>query len=179
VSKIMTKFFVLGLAALGVALVSEQQAQAWINSKFAVGLNWNWQSGGNNLLWGAFRNGQPQTHEGPGPFQFAPPPHHHGGGFPSHFPAYGPGEFQYFGQQHQAPGHPGTAAGPNMTPPPPTAAAVQQQQAYHNPAPAYYGQQNPYQPVNYSPSMYGYPTSGYSYPGYYGYTVAPTYWYGR
>ena len=71
----MKKFLVLGLTALGLALVTDRPADAWINSKFSVGFNWHWQSGGNSLLWGAFRNSQP-----PGP--------DHGGG-PGY--GYGPG----------------------------------------------------------------------------------------
>lgn len=55
----MRKMTLLGLMALAVAALSHEQAGAWINFKFGVGLNWNWQSGGNNTLWGLFRNGQP------------------------------------------------------------------------------------------------------------------------
>lgn len=157
----MKKFLFLGLTALGLALLSEQPAQAWINSKFSVGLNWHWQSGGNSLLWGAFRNGQAP---GFGPaFQFQPAPP---GGFPGNFPHYGPQEFQYFGQQ-QHPANPGAVAAPNVPQAPPAA----QQSAY---APV-----NPFQAVNYNPSLYGYPTSGMNYPGYYGYAVPPSYWYGN
>ncbi len=55
----MRKFTLLGLTALALAAMSFEPASAWINFKFGVGLNWNWQSGGNNTLWGLFRNGQP------------------------------------------------------------------------------------------------------------------------
>src|SRR5437870_2509435 len=55
----MKKFLTVGALALIVAAFSHQQASAWINCKFGIGFNWDWQSGGNNLLWGAFRNGQP------------------------------------------------------------------------------------------------------------------------
>jgi hypothetical protein len=55
----MKKFLTVGVLALIVAAFSHQQASAWINCKFGVGFNWGWESGGNNLLWGAFRNGQP------------------------------------------------------------------------------------------------------------------------
>jgi hypothetical protein len=55
----MKKFLTAGVLALTVAACSHQQASAWINCKFGIGLNWNWQSGGNNMLWGVFRNGQP------------------------------------------------------------------------------------------------------------------------
>lgn len=68
-----------GLALLLSAWFSEP-AQAWRSSKFGVGLNWSYQSGGNNFLWGFFRNGQP-----PAP---TPPPHP---GFMPGGPGYGPG----------------------------------------------------------------------------------------
>ena len=55
----MRKITLLGLWALALTVLSHEQANAWINFKFGVGLNWNWQSGGNNTLWGLFRNGQP------------------------------------------------------------------------------------------------------------------------
>jgi hypothetical protein len=56
---IMKKFLSMSALALTVAALSTQEAPAWINSKFGVGLNWGWQSAGNNLGWGFFRNGQP------------------------------------------------------------------------------------------------------------------------
>jgi hypothetical protein len=55
----MKKFLVVGALALTSAAIFHQQAFAWKNTQFSVGLNWSHQSGGNNLLWGAFRNGQP------------------------------------------------------------------------------------------------------------------------
>ncbi|MBM4072755.1 MAG: hypothetical protein FJ271_28085 [Planctomycetes bacterium] len=67
-----------GLALLLSAWFCEP-AQAWRNAKFGVGLNWSHQAGGNNLLWGFFRNGQP-----PAP---TPPPHP---GFMPGGPGYGP-----------------------------------------------------------------------------------------
>jgi hypothetical protein len=169
----MRKFLFLGLTALGLALVSEQPAQAWVNSKFSIGLNWHRQSGGNNFLWGFYRNGQLAVPEN-GPFQFAPPPH----GAPTFpgFVPYGPNDFQYFGQR-QAPTNSGNLTSPNV-PPPPTATAAQQPQA-HATAPAWYGQQSLYQPVSFTPSNYGYPTTGNYAPGYYGYYLPPSYWYGR
>ncbi|MBI2806859.1 MAG: hypothetical protein HYX68_17915 [Planctomycetes bacterium] len=71
----MKKLVLAGLAAVLVMGISQQQASAWVNSKFSVGLNWGFQSGGNQLLWGAWRNGQP-----PGPEAFG------GGG--GHMPQY-------------------------------------------------------------------------------------------
>jgi hypothetical protein len=55
----MKKFFAMGVLALTAAGVFHQQASAWCKAGFSVGLNWGWQSGGNNLLWGVWRNGQP------------------------------------------------------------------------------------------------------------------------
>lgn len=161
----MNKFFLVGAAAFGLALAAVGPADAWINHKFSVGANWHWQSGGNNLLWGLFRNSQPP---GPDGYQHGPGP---GGGFPGFGPHYGPNEFQYFGNQ--------------QTPTPNPAAAAAQTQAY-------YGYpQNPYQPVSYAP---GYSYTPYNYapyyynagynasmyqPGYYGYYQPPNYWYDR
>lgn len=55
----MKKFLMMGALAMALAVLSTQQAPAWINVKFNAGLNYGYQAGGNNLLWGAFRNGQP------------------------------------------------------------------------------------------------------------------------
>lgn len=76
----MKKYFLVCLGTVGGMMALSQEANAWINFKFGVGLNWNWQSGGNNLLWGAFQNGQPGGFEGYNPW------HHHsqpGFGYPS------------------------------------------------------------------------------------------------
>lgn len=61
----MKKIALAGLVAIALIALSQQQASAWVNQRFSVGLNWHRQSGGNNFLWGAFRNGQP-----PGPEAF-------------------------------------------------------------------------------------------------------------
>jgi hypothetical protein len=55
----MKKFLTAGVLALTVAAFSQQQASAWINCRFGIGFNWNWSCGGNSILWGAYRNGQP------------------------------------------------------------------------------------------------------------------------
>jgi hypothetical protein len=52
----MKKF--VGIFALALALASQQQASAWVNARFGVGLNIQYQSGNNCWLWGALRNGQ-------------------------------------------------------------------------------------------------------------------------
>lgn len=59
---IMKKFLTMGALALSLAAICVAPAPAWLNWKFGIGLNLGWQSGGNNTLWGLFRNGQP-----PGP----------------------------------------------------------------------------------------------------------------
>ena len=77
----MKKFLAMGVLALLAAAFSQQNASAWINAKFGVGLNWGWQAGGNNLLWGVFRNGQtpaPILPHGPAPgpaFDYGFPPY--------------------------------------------------------------------------------------------------------
>jgi hypothetical protein len=54
----MKKIAMAGLIALGMIALSQQQASAWVNAKFGVGLNWQLQSANNNTLWGVYRNGQ-------------------------------------------------------------------------------------------------------------------------
>jgi hypothetical protein len=55
----MKKFLFIGALALAVAAFLQQHVYAWKCANFSVGLNWSYQSGGNNLLWGLYRNGQP------------------------------------------------------------------------------------------------------------------------
>lgn len=166
----MKKILTAGFLALSAALITDQQASAWVNCKFGVGLNWHWQSGGNNFLWGAFRNGQPPC----------PDPGYAGGYYPGGAPAtfpgtqqYGPQDFQWFGRQ----GAPNAA--PGRTAPVQTAPASQQ--PAQNSQVSWYGN-NPYQQVGYTypannPYYYCYyPQS--SPQSYYGYQV-PSYWYGR
>jgi len=83
----MKKLLSLSVLTLGVFVLTERPAQAWVNMKFGVGLNWHLQSGGNNVLWGLFRNGQV-----PGPETFQQ-------GGPMTPPGYqqGPNGFNYFG----------------------------------------------------------------------------------
>ena len=61
----MKKLVLAGLFAIALIALSQQQASAWVNQRFSVGLSWSRQSGGNNFGWGAYRNGQP-----PGPESF-------------------------------------------------------------------------------------------------------------
>ncbi len=53
----MKKLLGLTVAAAVLAMVP-QQASAWSNIKFGVGLNFEASCGNNNLLWGTFVNGQ-------------------------------------------------------------------------------------------------------------------------
>jgi hypothetical protein len=55
----MKKLIALGACALLLTLSLEQPASAWLNLKFGAGVNWSWQAGGNNLLCGLYRCGQP------------------------------------------------------------------------------------------------------------------------
>jgi hypothetical protein len=151
----MKKLLSIGLLTVCALAISEHKAQAWVNAKFSVGLNWHLQSANNNFLWGFYKNGQV-----PGPEAF-------GGG---HMPYPSGGAFPYFG------GGAPQSYPPGQTAPPPVAL---QQQAYYNMMQGYY---NPYQTVSYQPGGYYYPNYYYpsynDYYGYYGaYYQAPDYWY--
>jgi len=125
----MKKFLTVGALALTVAAFFHQNAFAWVNARFGVGLNYSYQSGGNNFLWGVFRNGQPG----------APDCGYHypSAGFPmmSHATA-GPMAFPP-AMNFQAP-----------VPTPASAPAVPHSQLWNN----YPG----YQTVNYAPYDYGF-----------------------
>jgi hypothetical protein len=160
----MKKLLSMGLLTLCALTVSQQKAQAWVNAKFSVGLNWQLQSGNNNWLWGAWKNGQvpgPEAFgQGPvGPGMYAP------GGMSQ--PA---GQFPYFGAQPNPQPMPQAQSYFPETAPPALA-----QNAYNQAAPYYY---SPYQTVSYQnaggyyqPNYYSYPT----YPQTYG--QVPYYWY--
>ena len=160
----MKRLVSLGLLAGCIVLASERPAQAWVNSKFSVGLNWNYQSGNNTLLWGLFRNGQAPC------FDCGP----------ACGPMSGPG-----------PGGPGVEsfpyAGAAMAPSVPAYAMPQQgptrgdtQQAGQFGAIPSYNGANYYQNDSYpgpaAPSGYTAPPGYGYYPGYYN---APSYWYGQ
>jgi hypothetical protein len=55
----MKKILLLGLLAIGASALSQQSASAWVNSRFGIGLNWDYQSGGNQIAWGLWQNNQP------------------------------------------------------------------------------------------------------------------------
>jgi hypothetical protein len=155
----MKKLLVMGVLGLSLALITEDKASAWVNAKFGVGLNWSWQSGGNNFLWGAFRNGQP-----PGPDVAYPGQHPGFQQAPFNPQHYGPQDFQYFGGAQPRNGNPAAQ-------PAPTAPTAQQNVSWYG--------SSLYQPVSYSPANY--PNSMYNYPtqSYYGSYQVPSYWYGR
>lgn len=148
----MRKAFFLGLTALGLALASGQEAKAWTNFKFSAGVNWQWQSGDNCLLWGLFRNGQV-----PGPEAFQ----HYG------YPPHG-STFPFFGAAPAAP----AATTPTNANPSSTSVPAQQT--------GWYGG-NPYYTTGYTPynPTYAYPTDYGFGAGYYGGYYYPSYWYGR
>jgi hypothetical protein len=165
----MKKLLSIGLLTVCALALSEHQAQAWVNAKFSIGLNWQLQSANNNFFWGLYKNGQV-----PGPEAF-------GGGYSSPFP-YGvgpgpamtqPGQFPFFGQNPQ--GAPQTVPAQTVAPPQ-ASVQQQQQQAYYGMNQGYY---NPYQAVSYQPNAYYYPSYYYpNYQQYYGYGYqAPSYWY--
>lgn len=126
----MKKAYVSGLLALGLALTAQQEAGAWVNFKFGAGVNWQWQSGNNQVLWGAFRSGQL-----PGPEAFG---------------GYGhPGGFPHFG------GAPAGTDAPaaTSTPSTPAAAAPMQQTLWYGANPFSTVSYNPYS-YGYAPSYY-------------------------
>lgn len=178
----MKKFLTVGALVLTAAALSASEAQAWCNFKFGAGINMSVQSGGNTLLWGAFRNGQPPA---PPPGGFNP---YYGGYAPGPMAGPGPGPFGPFGAQqpdggfqyygnlngNQFPQFAPQGMAPQVAPTNPTPA---QAPAAVNPATAYWQQGGLYQPVSF----------GHGYPGYdlqQNYQqqaptfVAPYYWYG-
>jgi len=146
----MKKMLLLGAFALSLVALTERPAQAWVNSKFGVGLNWHLQSGGNNFLWGLFRNGQV-----PGPESF-----YQGG--PMSQPGYmqGPQGFPYFGSAPGGPGGAPAAAEPSQAPQNNMHANYYQPNYFHNAsyvpsqsyAPNYYYQPQYYQPQSFQPT---------------------------
>jgi hypothetical protein len=53
----MKKVLTAGLLAIALMAASQQQASAWVNARFGVGVNIGWQSGDNSYCWGAWHNG--------------------------------------------------------------------------------------------------------------------------
>jgi hypothetical protein len=149
----MKKLIILGALTLAVVLASNQQASAWSNIKFGVGMNLHWQAGDNTLLWGVFRNGQ------------IPCPSPYGGGPGPYGPGYGGpgGNFPMYYEPTAAEANKQQAAAPAPAPIPPS---VNQTNYNGN-----------YQPVGYYPNTQ-YQVPMYV-PGYNPYQQAPPYWYGQ
>src|SRR5260221_14083387 len=116
----MKKLLSIGLLTVCALALSEHHAQAWVNAKFSVGLNWKIQSANNNFLWGLYKSGQvpgPEAFGGGGPYPYGVGPG------PMTSP---PGAFPYFGQNPQ-----GTPQNlPTQTVAPPQANVPQQQAFY-------------------------------------------------
>src|SRR5262249_50754300 len=82
----------LSFLALALGALAVSDAKAWINSQFGIGLNWCYQSGGNNFFGPLWQNGQPPAPDCgigvpgmPAPGIPAPCPHTRpNGGHPSH-----------------------------------------------------------------------------------------------
>lgn len=58
----MKRFLLAASLALGLAFSSQQQAQAWTNSRLSFGFNWTFQTGGHSLFFGISSCGQPPGH---------------------------------------------------------------------------------------------------------------------
>ncbi len=116
----MKKIVLAGVLAVCAMAISQQQASAWVNSRFSVGLNWGLQSGGNNFLWGAWKNGQP-----PGPEAFSP-------GYAPQMQAFPPAPHGYAPMQQAAPTQTGYQYGS------PYQFANYPRPVYYYPAPTYY-----------------------------------------
>jgi hypothetical protein len=144
----MKKIVFAGLIAIGAMALAQQQASAWVNSKFGIGLNWERQAGGNNFLWGAYRNGQP-----PGPEAF------NGPGFAPAAP------MPYYGPQHHGYAPMMPAPAPTFAPPPVKTATAE--------PPYSGGYASPFQFATYARPVYSQPEPTYYYPSYY----YPSYYY--
>jgi hypothetical protein len=149
----MKKLIILSALATALLLASDRPASAWSNIKFGAGVNLHWQSGDNNFLWGAFRNGQiPHPAGYPG---LGYPGYHHGS-VPTYYDPMAAGTPAPGANDTKPVNTPGTLPG-NLNQ---TGYSANPYNFYH---PASYQHSHPYQ--------------GY-YPNYYPYQV-PSYWYGQ
>jgi hypothetical protein len=136
----MKKIVLAGLIAVSLVALSQQQASAWVNSRFGIGLNWERQSGGNNFGWGAWKNGQP-----PGPEAFGQAAQG-GQGYGAPSPSYYTPMPQSHGFAPMQQGYPAQGSFDASTFEPPVASQYQSpyqfanypRQVYYYPAPAYY-----------------------------------------
>lgn len=158
----MRKFVLCGIVAVSLAMTTGQEAKAWVNWKFGVGLGWQWQSGGNNLLWGLARGAQV-----PGPEFYGFPGGGFDGGFGDHH-----GGFHYDGGHHGGHASAMPYAAPVIASPLPAGPASSDAPSLTvSPAQTtYWYGANPYHTVGFG----AYPSATY-YPSYY---TAP-YYYGR
>lgn len=141
----MKKIVFAGLLAVSMMAISQQQASAWINSKFGIGLNWDVQSGGNQILWGVWRNGQP-----PGPEAFGG-----GGGYGG--PRFGGPMPAPFGAAPMPQGYPAQGFAPMPQGYPPQSFVPQSPFDASTSEPPYAGQYaSPYQFANYPRPVYYY-----------------------
>jgi len=100
----MKRMMAMGVIALAVLAFTGQQASAWCKFGFGVGLNVNWECGGNSFLWGAYKSGPPPGAYQPYPVPVPVP------GFADHGPApafHGP-EFAPAYEPAHAPAYPAT-----------------------------------------------------------------------
>lgn len=124
----MKKVLALGTLAIALIALSQDQASAWVNKRFGIGLNYSRQSGGNNFGWGAYRNGQP-----PGPEAFSHNPYM----APSNFPNFGDLAPQNFGPfAQEMPAYPPPSV---YYPSPYQFATYPRPEYYYYPTPYYYG----------------------------------------
>ncbi len=173
----MKRFLFVGLLTACALAFSEHQAQAWVNAKFSIGLNWHVQSANNNVLWGLWKNGQV-----PGPEAFGQP----GGGGPFTPGQMTPGgTFPFYGS---APG----GVGPNGIPvnypqqrgyypyamPYAPQAQPQTQPQQQTPAVPTQTAENVFRTASYQNAGYYQPSNYYPlYQSYYGQQQVPYYWY--
>jgi hypothetical protein len=171
----MKRFLAIGALTIAAAAISTPEAPAWVNWKLGVGLNMGWQAGGNNFLWGLFRNGQPPAPDFCGGFGGAMLPPGLPG--PGPYPPQGPGPYPPQGPGAYAPPGPGAypPPGPVSAPSSSAPANVADDSANGTPARTQSFQRYPWsaQTANYHyqysyqypyyPSYYNY---GHSYYGY-------------
>jgi hypothetical protein len=134
----MNKLSVASLLAIVGIAFAQQQASAWTTTKFGIGMNWEYSSGGNSFFWGLYKNGQPP-----------PPPYT---GMPYGAPSYSGGQEYPMVPQGFTPPAPVPALPPKGVQGNVTGPAVA---GY----PGYYG--SPYQYVNYPHPYYAYPYNWY------------------
>ena len=66
----MKKLLTLGISAVLLALATDRPADAWINAKISVGVNWNWRTSNNYFFGGLVSS----AHNPYGILDAGPPP---------------------------------------------------------------------------------------------------------